>query len=229
MPRTRIKICGIRRVEDAVAAARLGADAIGMVFHPAAPRCISIEQARQILDALPALVTAVGLFVDAPVGEVKRIAGSLGLRHLQLHGHETPAYVDELPGYVILKAIRTARETFMDELNLWRKTRRPVGGLVLESPGAAGGSGVANDWAYLAACQKEGRFAGLPPLIAAGGLNPQDVEGVIDQLHPWAVDVSSGVELERGVKSERKLREFMAAVARADQRGEGPVVAAGGS
>ena len=216
--RTRIKICGVMRVEDAVAAARAGADAIGMVFHRPAPRCITLERAREILAALPPFVTPVGLFVDAPLQEISQTARSLGLRHLQLHGHEDAAYVRLLDGVVILKAVRTARETFRAELENWRREIGKGGlahlrGLLLETAGdAPGGTGVANDWEFVKSCQAEGAFDGLPAIIAAGGLTPGNVAAVGRDLKPWAVDVSSGVEASKGVKSHEKIAAFVNAV-----------------
>jgi phosphoribosylanthranilate isomerase len=115
MNRTRVKICGVCRVEDAVAAARAGADAIGMVFHPASARDVSMELAERILAALPPFVTPVGLFVDASPEQVASIAGRLGLRHVQLHGRETPAVVTRVRATVI-KAVRVERDAFAREL-----------------------------------------------------------------------------------------------------------------
>src|SRR3954452_1465824 len=110
MRRTRVKICGVSRVEDAVAAARLGADAIGMVFHPSSPRNVTLERAGEILRVLPPFVTPVGLFVDATADEVARVVATVGLRHVQLHGRETPANVAAVRATVI-KAIRVDPET----------------------------------------------------------------------------------------------------------------------
>src|SRR5437588_734685 len=101
--RTRIKICGVMRVEDALAAARAGADAIGMVFYKSAPRCITVDRAREILAALPAFVTPVGLFVDAAIAEIRAVTDALRLRYVQLHGSETPAIAAGLTGHMVLK------------------------------------------------------------------------------------------------------------------------------
>lgn len=220
--RTRIKICGITRVEDAVAAASAGADAIGMVFYEKARRCISVERAREILAALPPFVTPVGLFVDAPADEVKRTAGALGLRHVQLHGHEDADCVERLAGLSIIKAIRVSPETFQADLDQWREqiARRRLThlrGLVLETASSVpGGSGVANDWQAVRAAQRQQAFEALPPIIAAGGLTPDNVPAVVRDLRPWAVDVSSGVEASFGCKSAAKIRAFVDAVRSAD-------------
>jgi phosphoribosylanthranilate isomerase len=224
LPRTRIKICGITRREDAQAAARAGADAIGMVFYPAARRCIPIDRARQILHTLPAFVTPVGLFVDQDVDEVRRIAGSLHLRHVQLHGRESAEDVAALREFTIVKAIRAARETLRAELDLWRENMESLDlcnlqGFVLETPSttAPGGTGVENDWTAVADVQRAGAFEGLPPIIAAGGLRPDNVADVVRLLHPYAVDVSSGVESAFGEKSPEKIEAFIEQVARASR------------
>jgi phosphoribosylanthranilate isomerase len=212
--RTRIKICGIGRVEDALAAARAGADAIGLVFQKSAARYVTPQRAQEILAALPPFVTPVGLFVDAPASEVRALARSLGLRHVQLHGHEDADYVRDLREFVILKAIRVARETFASEMNAWKEQIHRGGlshfrGIVLETAGAGGGTGLVNDWQFIHECQSQGLFAGLPPLIAAGGLAPANVAEVVRVLRPWAVDVSSGVEGSKGIKSVEKIEAFV--------------------
>src|SRR5438067_1641236 len=120
MPRTRVKICGVMSPEDALTAARLGADAIGMVIYPQAKRCISPERARQILRVLPPFITPVGLFVDEPPQNILDTAAALNLRHVQLHGDESPDEVAELAGLTVIKAIRVARETISAELSKWR-------------------------------------------------------------------------------------------------------------
>lgn len=221
MQRTRVKICGITRVEDALAAAGHGADAIGLVFHAAAARCVPMDRARAILAALPPFVTPVGLFVDRSPSEVRGIAGALGLRHIQLHGGENVDCVRELKEFIVLKAIRADRAKIAVELSSWRKAvgqgLSNLRGLVLETPSAAGpgGTGEGNDWALIRELQQQGAFAGLPPIIAAGGLNAANVAQVIRDIRPWAVDVSSGVEEVKGIKSEAMIRDFIAAASAA--------------
>lgn len=221
--RTRIKICGVTRPEDALVAARAGADAIGMVFYPQARRCINVERAREILRALPAFVTPVGLFVDQDVEEIRRIAGALHLRHVQLHGHESEDVVAALRELTVLKAIRANRETLKVELDVWREAIASMelghlGGFVLETPSTAGpgGTGVENDWVAIADLQRAGVFDGLPPVIAAGGLRPENVAAVVRRLRPYAVDVSSGVEAAFAEKSAEKVEQFVAEVRRAE-------------
>jgi phosphoribosylanthranilate isomerase len=220
--RTRIKICGVRRPEDALAAARAGADAIGLVFHPAAPRNISLAQARAILEVLPAFVTPVALFVDAGAEQVRRVTDELRLRHVQLHGDEAPEDVARLSHLVVIKAVRADPRHFGDTLARWHDAvaggLSNLKGLVLETPATveAGGTGVPNDWVTVREHQSRGAFDGLPAIIAAGGLTPETVGRVVREVRPWAVDVSSGVEETRGIKSEAKIRAFVAAVRDAD-------------
>ena len=217
MHRTRIKICGVGHVDDALAAAKAGADAIGLVFHPAAPRNVTQPRAMEILSALPPFVTPVGLFVDLPPEKIREIARPLGLRHIQLHGDEPPEMLAELRDFTILKAVRVHPQSFGGELESWRKAiakfrLNHLQGIVLETRGAEGGSGKANDWETVRRHRQRGDLVGLPPLIAAGGLTPESVGAVVRDLHPWAVDVSSGVESAPGRKSPQKIEAFIQSV-----------------
>jgi len=227
MLRTRIKICGITRPQDAALASQMGADAIGMIFHPDSRRCVSLDTARQILSALQPFTTPVGLFVDASPQSILDTARNLNLNHVQLHGRESPEMVADLQqrdrSLGILKAIRVEAGRFAQTLEYWRQAivslkLTQLKAFVLETPSAApGGTGLPNDWKTIAAHQQAGHDRGLPPLIAAGGLTPQTVAEVIEQLHPFAVDVSSGVEDQFGIKSEQKLRAFFDAVRLAER------------
>jgi phosphoribosylanthranilate isomerase len=223
MPRTRIKICGVRRVEDALAAAGAGADAVGIVMHPAAKRHVTADVARDIAGALPAFVTPVLLFVDADVAHVMNTTRDLGLRHVQLNGDESPENVANLAPFRVIKAIKVDTD-FGKTLATWRDAvarldLRNLVGLVLETArtGKAGGSGVENDWNAVERAAKDGLFQGLPPVIAAGGLSPTNVSAVVRRLRPYAVDVSSGVEGDViGEKSPAKIDAFVKAVHSAD-------------
>jgi phosphoribosylanthranilate isomerase len=211
---TRIKICGITRPDDAILAARHGADAIGVICYPKARRHVPVDRAQAILHALPAFVSPVALFVDQDVEEIRETAHRLRVRHVQLHGHETPEMVAALREFTVLKALRAHRETLAAELDLWREAAASLDlsnlhAFVMETPSAAsGGAGIENDWPAIATLQQQGAFRDLPPIIAAGGLTPDNVAAVIRQLHPYAVDVSSGVEEQFGHKSEAKVRAF---------------------
>ena len=219
MPRTRVKICGVMHVEDALAAARAGADAIGIVFYEKARRCITHDRAREILRALPPFVTPVALFCDEPSQRILDAAAELNLRHVQLQGEESADEIAELSGLRVIKAIHVKRETISGELKYWRERIAKLGltnlaAIVLETAGTGvpGGSGVANDWPLIKDLQSRGEFDGLPPIIAAGGLTPETVGEVVREIQPWAVDVSSGVESEFGKKSPDRIDAFMRAV-----------------
>jgi phosphoribosylanthranilate isomerase len=223
MLRTRIQICGICRAVDAQAAGRAGADAIGLVFDPAAGRCVSVEQAKEIIAGVLPFVSIVGMFVDANAETIRRVAAEIPLAAVQLHGHESPGLVLELKPLRVIKVLRTDEA---DELALWRAA---IGdwkltnllGIVMETPasaaGAPGGSGVINDWNRLSDLQKRGEFDGLGALIVAGGLTPTNVGDVVRLLRPFAVDVSSGVESGKREKSADKIAAFIRAVRAADE------------
>jgi len=220
--RTRVKICGITRPEDAAAAAAAGADAVGMVFYAPAARNISLERAKEILGILPPFVSPVGVFADADARAILDSAAALHLRHVQLSGHEPPERVAELRGLYVVKATRVD-EKFADTLATWRRATADMKltnlrGILLETGGTreAGGTGVANDWATIQRHREAGVFEGLPQLIAAGGLTPDTVSDVVRNLRPWAVDVSSGVESAKGLKSVEKIQAFVRAVRDAD-------------
>jgi phosphoribosylanthranilate isomerase len=223
MVRTRIKICGVMGAEDALAAARAGADAIGMVFHPRARRCIDMARARRIVEALPAFVTPVALFVDEDMDRVFRVCCELKVRNVQLHGRETPDQVGRLGDLRVIKAIGVDPSHLADELALWRRAiprhkLRNLAGIVLDTGATSqpGGTGIENDWRAIRRHQRAGHFDELPPIILAGGLTPQNVGVVVRMLRPWAVDVSSGVERTFGRKSPRRIAAFVGAVRAAD-------------
>jgi phosphoribosylanthranilate isomerase len=217
-----VKICGICRPEDGVAAARAGADAIGLVFDPTAGRCISIEDAAKIAAVLPPYVSAVGLFVNARPEEIRRVAALLSLSSVQLHGEESPQTVADLQPIRAIKVLHlSAGDTKL--LANWRNAIEELGltnlaGILLETAGGPhrGGTGIANDFAGLRDMRDAGHFDGLPPVIVAGGLTPENVGEVVRMLRPYAVDVSSGVESARRQKSSQKIEAFIAAVREAD-------------
>lgn len=207
-PRARIKICGIRTVEAAHAAAAAGADAVGFVFHPASQRFIEPEDAFAIMASLPPFVSTVGLFVNATLEKFSEIEERCPTTLSQLHGEE-PIEVVEACGPGVIKAIRYDGATIEQELARWSAVDE-VDAILVD--GSAGGAGQTFDWNALAAA----KHACSKPLILAGGLTPSNVAEAIRAVRPWAVDVSSGVESAPGVKDAGLIRAFCAAVARAD-------------
>jgi phosphoribosylanthranilate isomerase len=221
--RTRIKICGITRPEDALAAAEAGADAIGIVQYERAKRYVPPDRAADILSVLPAFVTPVLLFVDAPADQVRQVAERLHVRHVQLHGQETADDVAALRDFTIVKALRTDRFTLPAQISSWKQSVQRLGlthlaGFVLETSNTAlpGGTGVENDWDAVKELQQSGVLTQPPALITAGGLRPDNVAAVVRSIRPYAVDVSSGVEETYGKKSADKIGAFIAAVREAD-------------
>lgn len=208
--RTRVKICGITRIEDARAAIAAGADALGFVFHPDSPRAVSALQVAEIICQLPPFVTTVGLFVDADPSLIDDVLAVAPLDLLQFHGDETPADCAR-HGRPWIKALRMHPELdLVATLAGWRAARAVL--LDAWHPQLAGGTGLTFDWhrlAVLAGCQD------LPAIILAGGLNPDNVAEAIRLTHPFAVDVSGGVEAGKGIKDARKIDAFMAGVASA--------------
>jgi phosphoribosylanthranilate isomerase len=204
---TAVKICGITRIEDAHVAARAGAHAIGLVFHPPSPRDVTPDRARAIALALPPFVTPVGLFVDAPVERVRDTIRQVPLQLLQFHGHEPAEYCGAF-GLPYIKAVRVTEDVDLVQCAL---AYRDAKGLLLDAyvAGVAGGTGTVFDWRLIP--------ARLPlPVILSGGLDPDNVTEAVRTVRPWAVDVSSGVEAGRGIKDPAKIAAFMAGVRNAD-------------
>lgn len=194
---TRVKICGISDVENALVAAEAGADAIGLVFAPSRRR-VTVEQAREIVDALPPFVTTVGLFVDEDPARIEEVADACRLDVVQLHGSESPGFCAAL-GRTVIKAIRVKDAASLAVMDGYR-----VAGFLLDSyhPEVAGGTGRTFDWDL--AEQVSGRYR----VILSGGLTPANVTEAIEKVRPHGVDVSSGVETD-GRKDPAKIREFV--------------------
>lgn len=208
VPRTRLKICGITRPEDAQAAVGAGADAIGLVFYPDSPRAVTLEQARTVCAAVSALVTTVGLFVDADPGWVTEVGDELGLGLLQFHGAEEPAYCEAF-SRPWMKALRVAADTDVAaEIDRFRSGSAVL--LDTYKKGVPGGTGERFDWALVPA-------APSIPVVLAGGLDADNVAEAIAMTRPYAVDVSGGVEEAPGIKSAERIGAFVDAVRRADQ------------
>ncbi|MEE1951563.1 phosphoribosylanthranilate isomerase [Pseudomonas alcaligenes] len=202
MTAVRVKICGITRVEDALAAAAAGADAIGLVFYAKSPRAVDIEQARAILAALPPFVTTVGLFVDAERNELERILASVPLDLLQFHGDESVQQCEAF-GRPYIKALRVKAG---DDIAAQVARYPSAQGILLDAyvEGVPGGTGEAFDWSLIPQALSK-------PLILAGGLRPDSVAEAVSRVRPYAVDVSGGVEASKGVKDVEKIGAFIRA------------------
>jgi phosphoribosylanthranilate isomerase len=203
MFRTRVKICGVTRIEDALLACELGADAIGMVMTPTSPRCVSAERARVIRDALPAFVDAVVLTHGLPADTVRAVIDEVRPDFVQFHGLESAAFCAAF-GVPYLKALGMAGDV---DVRAVAVEHRHAAGFVLDGhpPGQQGGQGRTFDWS------KVPRDLGRPILLA-GGLNAGNVAEAIRAVRPWAVDLASGVESSPGIKDAAKMRAFFAAV-----------------
>jgi phosphoribosylanthranilate isomerase len=204
--KTRVKICGITRVEDALEAAEQGADAIGLVFYAPSPRNVSIEVACAIVAALPPFVSVVGLFVNAPKANIDEVLAEVRLNVLQFHGDETPVDCTQF-NLPFLKAIRVNADT---NLLQYEKEFKHAQALLLDaySDATYGGTGLTFDWNLIPAELSKS-------IILAGGLNADNVGQAIKQVKPYAVDVSGGVELSKGIKDADKIAAFMQGVSNA--------------
>jgi phosphoribosylanthranilate isomerase len=206
--RTRIKICGLTRAQDVAAACELEADAVGFVCYEHSPRFVPIERLAPLAAALPPFVTPVLLFVNAPAEQIERTLRAAPNALLQFHGSETQADCAAF-GRAYLRAV--AIRDGVDLLD-WEQQYPTACALLADAPSAGfGGGGRMFDWSRLPTPDRRSR-----PLILAGGLTASNVQAAIRATRPYGVDVSSGVEVERGIKSEALMREFVAAVRAAD-------------
>ena len=203
MSAVRSKICGITRIEDALAAVEAGADAIGFVFYAKSPRAVTFEQARVIVKALPPFVTTVGLFVNASDQALREILGAVPLDLLQFHGDES-AEACESWQRPYIKALRVKAG---DDIVAACEAYPGASGILLDAyvEGIPGGTGEAFDWSLIP--------QGLSkPIILAGGLTPDNVAEAVARVRPYAVDVSGGVEASKGIKDHGKIQAFIKAV-----------------
>ena len=202
---TRIKICGINHVDDALKAVGCGADAIGIIFVEKSPRYASLTEARVIAESIPPFVTVVGLFMDAPAEKVRDALTAVPLNLLQFHGDEPAEYCDQfnMPYIKVLRMRENANVV------AYAQEYPNASGILLDAyhKGMGGGTGETFDWNLIP--------ADIPlPLILAGGLTPENVAAAVEQVRPYAVDVSSGVESEPAVKDHSKIEQFIKEVQR---------------
>jgi len=204
---TAVKICGITRIEDALAAARAGADAIGLVFYARSPRYVTPAKAAEIIRALPPFITTVGLFVNASADEVRAVLAKAPVELLQFHGEESPEFCRQF-GQPYVKAVRMGPGV---DLIQYARHYHDAKALLLDTfvEGVQGGSGVTFDWSLIP------RDLALP-IILSGGLTTDNVAEAVRRVRPLAVDVSSGVESDKGIKDASKISAFMKGVRNAD-------------
>ena len=201
MNTVRIKICGVTRLEDALSAARLGADALGFNFWPGSKRHLDAAAARRIISRLPPFVTPVGVFVNQSEGEMRAIAAETGIQVFQLHGDEPPELCSRLP-LPVVKAIPVDQVRTLSRLLSYE-----VQAFLLDTPSRGyGGTGQPFDWSLAEGVSE------VAPVILAGGLTPENVAEAVRAVRPWAVDVASGVESSPGVKDADRMSRFIEAV-----------------
>ncbi|WP_349431113.1 phosphoribosylanthranilate isomerase [Methylomarinum sp. Ch1-1] len=198
--RTRVKICGFTRVEDAVYASKLGVDAIGLVFYPPSPRHVSLTTATEIVRALPAFVSVVALFVDASEKQIRRVLANLPVECLQFHGDESPEQC-RIYGKPYMKAVRMQQGIDVAAI---ADRYHDASALLLDAyhPGIKGGSGSNFDWGLIP------KDCALP-IVLAGGLAPENAGQAVRVVKPYALDVSSGVETDKGIKDAAKMAAFI--------------------
>jgi len=206
--RTRVKICGFTTIDEAVYAANLGVDAIGLVFYPQSPRNVSLKQATKIVTALPAFTTVVALFVDETETIIRQVLNNIAIDCLQFHGHETPQAC-RLYNKPYIKAFSMRETTNVEQLAI---DYHDASALLLDAyhPQAQGGTGERFDWDLI---PKQCNL----PLVLAGGLTPENAKQAIIKVNPYALDVSSGVEIKKGIKERTKITAFIKEVNQSNQ------------
>ena len=205
--RTRIKICGIARLADAQQAVALGADAIGLAFHARSPRFIDIDDAIKIRKAMPPFVTVTALFMDESEDWIEQVMRKVRPDCLQFHGVETAEFCAQWS----LPYLKTIPMGSVEDIEGYTALYPRAQGFLLDSnvAGRQGGSGDTFDWSIIPSCFDF-------PLVLAGGLNPANVAAAITQVHPWGVDVNSGVEESKGIKDAELMIQFFSEVKRGD-------------
>ena len=208
--RTRVKVCGMTRVEDVQAAAQAGADAIGLVFYPPSPRFLQLEQARMLARAVPPFVSTVALFVNPPAEQVSSVLERVRPSMLQFHGEETPAFCEQFcVPYLKACRVKSGVSAGVDLLKYLLPFSGAAGWLLDSHVAEYGGVGECFDWSLVPAER-------IRPIVLSGGLARDNVREAIRRVRPWAVDMSSGVELSKGVKDAAKIAAFVTEVKNAD-------------
>ncbi len=202
---TRVKICGLTRAEDVADAVQAGADALGFVFYQPSPRAVTIARASELVRQVPAFVTTVGLFVNPSADEVRATLDQVPLDLLQFHGDETPEFCAQFQRRWI-KAVRVQNA---EQIERAFQDYAQASGLLVDAydPQRYGGTGQSFNWSLIPASRPL-------PLILAGGLSSANVSGAVEQVRPWAVDVSGGVERSKGIKDIDKISDFIKEVRR---------------
>lgn len=202
--RTRVKICGITNVKDALDVVEAGADAIGLVFYAPSPRAVTLAQAKEVVASIPAFVTVVGLFVNAEKSEIEKTITEVGIDLMQFHGDESPDFCRQF-NRPYIKAVRVKADT---NLIQYADEFFDAKALLLDAyaEGLPGGTGQSFDWSLIPSNLAKS-------VILAGGLNAENVAQAINAVQPYAVDVSGGVEVAKGIKDVYKIKRFMQQVA----------------
>ena len=206
--RTRVKICGMTRLDDALTAVSHGVDALGFIFYHKSPRCVELAAAKNIIQSLPPFVDKVGVFVNASLDEVKE-AAAVGLTAIQLHGDESPEYCAQLREMsicsYIIKAFRVGSSSLAADFSPYNQA---VDAVLLDTyvSGAKGGTGEVFDWSIIE------KLALYRPILLAGGLEPDNIKEAIDSAKPYCLDINSGVEVSPGVKDHLKIAHVMSIV-----------------
>jgi phosphoribosylanthranilate isomerase len=215
MSRVKVKICGVRTLDEAAAALDAGADALGFNFWPRSPRYVDPRTAREIARSVSPLASLIGVFVNEDARRIEDIFADVGLSAVQLHGDETAEFCAGINSIKVIKAFRVG-----DDFDIQMIRRYPISMALLDTgiKGSYGGTGKSFDWRVAVAAKQ------LAPVILAGGLSIENIAEAIQQVKPYAVDVCSGVEAEPGRKDLDKLSKFMAAVSKANAAmGNGPI------
>jgi len=209
MNRTRVKICGITRAEDALAVVEAGADAIGLVFYEPSPRAVTLKQAQEIVQSVPAFVTVTALFVNPEPSLVQEVLNGVRIDLIQFHGDEDSTFCEQFK-HPYIKAIRVRQASDVVASSLRFPSAQ---GILLDSykPGVPGGTGETFDWSLIPADKTKA-------IILAGGLTPENVADAIELVQPFALDVSGGVEEAKGIKDHGKINQFLSEVYRVDRK-----------